>query len=200
MKKTLIATVITLGIALYATWQQAEKNRRQWEVAMANLKAYDKELGYSKEKSTALQLTIDQLKYYQDSIVRKLDETRKDLKIRDKRLQSMQYVESSFTRVDTLVLRDTLFKEPFLALDTLFGDDWYSVRLGLKYPSMIVLSPKFKSEKHIIVSTKKETVNPPKKFFLFRWFQKKQLVLNVDVVEKNPYVQGESSKYIEVIK
>ena len=64
---------------------------------------------------------------------------------------------------------------------------------------MIAVKPEFKSEKHIIVSTKKETVNPPKKFFLLRWFQKKHLVVHVDVVEKNPYVGGETSKYIEIV-
>ena len=65
---------------------------------------------------------------------------------------------------------------------------------------MVAVKPEFKSEKHIIVSTKKETVNPPKKFFLFRWFQKKMKVLHVDVVEKNPYVDGETSRYVEIIK
>jgi cell division protein FtsQ len=55
---------------------------------------------------------------------------------------------------------------------------------------MVAVEPYFKSEKHIIVSSKKETVNPPKKFFLFRWFQKKQIVLHIDVIEKNPYVEN----------
>ena len=65
---------------------------------------------------------------------------------------------------------------------------------------MIAVQPYFKSEKHIIVSSKKETVNPPKKFFLFRWFQKKHLVVHVDVIEKNPYVGSENSKYVEILK
>ena len=47
---------------------------------------------------------------------------------------------------------------------------------------------------------KKETVNPPKKFFLFRWFQKKHKIIQVDVIEKNPYVQNEVSRYIEIVR
>ena len=74
------------------------------------------------------------------------------------------------------------------------------IRLGLHYPSIIVVKPEFKSEKHIVVSNKKETVNPPKKFFLLRWLQRKHLVLHIDVVEKNPYVDEESSRYVEIIK
>jgi hypothetical protein len=65
---------------------------------------------------------------------------------------------------------------------------------------MVAVKPYFKSEKHIIVSSKKETVDPPKKFFLFRWFQKKMIVVHIDVVEKNPYVENESSRYVEVIR
>ena len=87
-----------------------------------------------------------------------------------------------------------------MAIDTLIGDGWYTLKLGLKYPSMIAVEPYFKSEKHIVVSSKKETVNPPKKFVLFRWFQKRHIVLHIDVVEKNPYVGNETSKYVEIIK
>ena len=131
-----------------------------------------------------------------------MEETRKELKIKDKNLKALQAISSNFKKKDTIRITqvDTLFKEPTLAIDTLIGDKWYSVRLGLKYPSMIAIEPNFKSEKHVIVSTKKETVNPPSKFFLFRWFQRKHYVLNIDVVEKNPYVEGESSKYVEIIK
>ena len=87
-----------------------------------------------------------------------------------------------------------------LLVHTLLSDEWYSLSLGLEYPSLVRVTLKFISKKHIIVSTRKETVNPPKKFFLFRWFQKRHKVLNIDVLEKNPYVEGESSKYIEIIK
>jgi hypothetical protein len=102
--------------------------------------------------------------------------------------------------VDTLILPDTIFKEPSFSVDTTIGDAWYKVSLALKYPSSIAVNPEFKSEKHIIVSTKRETINPPKKFFLLRWFQKKHDVLQVDIEEKNPYIQNTYSKYIEVIK
>jgi hypothetical protein len=80
------------------------------------------------------------------------------------------------------------------------GDKWYQLSLGLEYPSMITVKPYFKSEKHIVVSSKKETVNPPKKFFLFRWFQKKHVIIHVDVIEKNPYVSDENSRYVEIMK
>lgn len=200
MKKYLILAVIALVVALIAAVEQARVERKKWEVAMGNVKAYSSALSDEQDKSIALQLTVDQLEYYQDSILKKLDATRKELKIKKKNIKTVQYIESTFTRTDTIVLKDTLFKEPSFAMDTLIGDEWYSMRLGLKYPSTIAVKPDFKSEKHIIVSSKKETVNPPKKFFLLRWLQRRHRVVHVDVIEKNPYVNNQKSEYVEIIK
>ena len=197
----LIAIIIGLVAVVGILWHQVKSVNEKWEIAEANVKAYSAELSDSKHKNTALQLTCSQLSYFNDSVLKALDETRKDLKIKDKNLKALQAISSSFSKKDTIrIPGDTIFKEPTFALDTLVGDEWYTLRLGLKYPSMIAVEPEFKSQKHIVVSSKKETVNPPKKFFLFRWFQKKHLVLHIDVVEKNPHVKNESSKYVEIIK
>lgn len=202
MKKYLILTIIILLGIIGVGWQQLKEVDEKWKVAEANVKAYSNALSATNSANIALQLNVDQLSYFNDSVLQALNETRKELNIKDKNLKALQAVSSSFSKKDTITITqvDTLFKEPTLAIDTLIGDNWYSVRLGLKYPSTIAIQPEFKSEKHIVVSSKKETVNPPKKFFLFRWFQKKHYVLNIDVVEKNPYVNGESSRYVEIIK
>lgn len=202
MKKWLIigAVFIALIVGLCIAIRQASTNEKKWKEAMANIKAYDTELSAEKEKNVAYKLTVDQLGYFKDSILRELDSVRRDLKIKDKNLQALQYVASNFSKKDTVTLKDTIFLDPSLALDTLIGDEWYKVQLGLKYPSTITVNPQFTSKKYIVVSTKKETVNPPKKFFLCRLFQKKHTILQVDVVEGNPYVSGGSSKYIEIIK
>ncbi len=192
----LIICIFTIMVLL----RQLGDADRKWKVAMGNVKAYAEQLSNAENKSTAYQMTIGQMKYYQDSILKELDSTRKQLKVKDKNVKSIQYVASTFIKRDTIVAKDTIFKEPAFIMDTLLYDNWYSVRIGLSYPSTVTVEPQFKSEKHIVVSTKKETVNPPKKFFLFRWLQKKHTVLKVNVVEKNPYVQNEDSRYVEIIK
>ena len=200
-KYLIIAIVVLLGIVGFC-WYQMNQINGKYEIAVANVKAYSQRFSDQLGKNSALQLTVHQLEYFNDSILNDLDETRRELKIKDKDLKALQKVSSSFGRKDTITITqvDTLFKEPTLAIDTILGDKWYTLRLGLKYPSMIAIEPEFKSEKNIIVSTKKETINPPKKFFLFRWFQKKHVVLKVNVKEKNPYVHDESSDYVEIIK
>jgi hypothetical protein len=200
MNKYLIITIIVLLAIMGAMWQQISYSDEKRKIAEANVKAYSHQLDADGRKTMALQLTCDQLNYFKDSVLQELNETRKQLKVKDKNLKAVQLVGSSFSKADTIYHTDTLFREPSLQMDTLIGDEWYSVRLGLKYPSMVAVKPEFKSKKHIVVSSKKETVNPPKKFFLFRWFQKKMTVIHVDVVEKNPYVSEETSRYVEIVK
>lgn len=198
----ILALIILLIGGLSITLNELKKTQAKYENAMANLKAYEEELSTEKDKSTAFQLTAAQLKYSKDSVMQELDATRKELKIKDKNLKALQAIQSEFRKKDTIRITqvDTLFKEPSLSIDTLLGDEWYSLRLGLRYPSTIITDPSFTSDKHIVVSSKKETIEPPKKFFLLRWFQKKHIVLDVDVIEKNPYVQNETSKYVEILK
>lgn len=174
---------------------------KKWKEAVENAKAYSELFSNSESKNRAFKLTIDQLKNSNDSIFQELNEARKELKVKDSKLKSLQYVSSSFSKVDTITLKgDTIFKDSHVNIDTLLSDKWYSVRVGLKYPSTVSIEPKFLSIKYIVVSAKKETVNPPKRFFLFRWFQKKQIRLNVDVVEKNPYVQNQDNRFVEIVR
>ena len=67
MNKYLIITIIVLLAIIGAGWQQLEQVTDKWKVAEANVKAYSEELSTSGKKNTALQLSIDQLKYFNDS-------------------------------------------------------------------------------------------------------------------------------------
>ena len=196
----LLGVILLLGIALAITIKNNSSIEKEWKDAVENVKTYSEQYSSSENKNRALKLTIDQLNSSNDSIIQKLNNVRKELKVKDSKLQSLHYVSSSFAKTDTIILKDTLFKDPQMVVDTLVSDEWYSVRVGLKYPSTIAVSPMFKSEKNIIVSTKRETVKPAKKFFLLRWFQKKHTILNIDVVEKNPYVQNQDNRYIKIIE
>ena len=200
MSKWLLIISAVLLVMLVAVSDKLIQTSKDLKTAEANIKAYNARLDSAERKSVAYQLTVNQMKYFQDSILQKLNNTREDLGIKDKNTNAVQYVVSTFERVDTLIINDTIFKEPSFAMDTIIGDKWYSADVSMRYPSTIMLKPSFKSEKHIVVHTKKETVNPPKKFFLFRWFQKKHKVLKVEVVEKNPYVKDEESVYYDILK
>lgn len=194
-----ILLVVTM-IALYFTLKSKKETEKRWKEAIANVKSYDNLFSDSKNNSIAFQLTVNQLKHSNDSIFQELNNVRRELKIKDSKLKSLQYISSNFTKSNTIILKDTVFKDEGIDIDTLLSDEWYSINVGLRYPSSITVTPKFKSEKAVIVSAKKETVNPPKRFFLFRWFQKKHIVLHVNVIERNPYIEDQDNRYVEIVK
>lgn len=199
--KWLIVGIVVISISTIPILINYNKKLKEdLSIVTANIKAYVYENSSLKNDSRAFQLTIEQLNYYNDSIIQKLNEVRKELKIKDKDLKSIQYINSEVVKIDTIEFRDTIFKEPSLSIDTIFGDEWYKINLKLKYPNTIITIPKFISEKYIIVDYKKETISPPKKCWLLRLFQKKHKVVRVEVIEKNPYINNKQQKYIEIIK
>ena len=189
-----------LAVSTYIFYNRNQDLKEEISVSMSNQKAFIAENSSLKEENRVFKFTVEQLNYYNDSILQKMNEVRKELKIKDKDLKQMQYLLSEATKKDTIVFRDTLFREPTLDIDTIIGDKWYNIRLGLKYPNLIYTKPTFTSEKYIIVNKKKETINPPKKFFLFRWFQRKHWVMEVHIKEKNPYIKEINNKFVEIIE
>lgn len=189
-----------LTVSTYTLYNRNQDLKEEISVSMTNQKAFITENSYLKEENRVFKFTVEQLNYYNDSILEKMNEVKKELKIKNKDLKQMQYLLSEATKKDTIVFRDTLFREPTLDIDTLVGDKWYQIRLGLKYPSTITTDPKFVSEKYIITSLKKETINPPKKCWLLRLFQKKHKILEVEVVEKCPYVENKQQRFIEIVE
>ena len=196
----IIAVLLTsLSISYYILYVKNQNLEEKLSISISNQKAFIAENSSLKDESRAFKFTVEQLNYYNDSILQKMNNVRKELKIKDKNIKQLQYLLSVSTKKDTVLFTDTIFRDKSLALDTIIGDKWYNIRLGLKYPNLIYTEPTFTSEKYIIVNKKKETVNPPKKFFLFRWFQRKHWVMEVHIKEKNPYIKEIDNKFVEII-
>ena len=193
----LLVSLVISSCILYIKNQNLKK---ELSISISNEKAFIAENSSLKNDNRVFKFTIEQLNYYNDSLLQRMNEVRKELKIKDKDLKQMQYLLSEAQKKDTIIFRDTLFREPTLKIDTLLGDRWYQMKLGLRYPSTIITEPKFVSEKYIIVDYKKETINPPKKCAIARWFQKKHKIVEVEVVEKNPYIENKQQRFIEIVK
>lgn len=200
IKIIIAALIASLSIGSYILYTKNQRLQEELSVSVSNEKAFIAENSSLKNENRVFKFTVEQLNYYNDSILEKMNNVRKELKIKDDNLKQMQYLLSEATKKDTIVFRDTLFKEPTLDIDTLVGDKWYQMKLGLKYPSTITTDPKFVSEKYIMVDYKKETINPPKKCWLLRLFQKRHKVVEVNVVEKNPYIENKQQRFIEIVE
>ena len=204
MKKYMIFILIPFILSILGTifykYKQLLKYKELYSIAVANNKAYEQHMTNSKEESRLYQLTIAELNQSKDSLIQELLKVKKKRKIKDKDLQSLLYQISKINKTDTIALRDTIFLNN-VCIDTLLTDkQWYSLKLQLKYPSTIITTPSFISERYVLISAKKETIKPPSKIFFIRWFQKKHTIIKVDIEERNPYINIDRQKYIKVIK
>lgn len=195
-----VILISVLGVTTYIQHKKVKSLNIELSISKSNEKAFIEENNELKDRNLAFKFTIDQINYLNDSLITKMNEVRKELKIKDKDLKQMQYLLSTAQKTDTIVFRDTLFRDRNLQIDTLLGDSWYNIKLGLSYPNLITTTPTFKSEKYIVTSTRKETIKPPKKCAIARWFQKKHKVVEVIIHEKNPYITNKETRFIEIVE
>lgn len=203
MKKYLYIALI--GTAIFISglfmYQRAELNRYKglYSKELANVEAYKVSNSGLEDEIREYRVTMDDLRASKDSIDRKLTSVVDELKIKDKRIEYLQYQTKVIYKTDTIQTQDTIFV-PEAHVDTLIGDKWYNLRLQLNYPSTIVTSPTFNSEQYVIINTKKEYNKKPSKLFFVRWFQKKHTVVEVNVEEKSPYITNKENKFIKILK
>ena len=69
-----------------------------------------------------------------------------------------------------------------------------------EYPNFLDVDYSFKNETLVVMHDSRVTVDPPKKCWLARLFQKKQTIVEIDVVQENPYCVNKEQKFIKVVK
>ena len=192
----IICILLLMVIALSYAYKSVYSD---YMLSLNNNKAYERLLDSTKNSNVQFQFTIKELENSKDSIFAEMNKVREELKIKDKNLKQIQYVNTITKVTDSIFVKDTIFKADF-RLDTMIKDDWHKINLHLEYPSRIDIKSSFKNETYITTSTKKETIKPASKIFFVRWFQKKHTVVEVNVVQKNPYTENVEQRFIEIVK
>ena len=198
----LVFITILLGISILCIIYLLNTNAKYKELynrGVQNIMAYQATNSGLRDNTVEFQMTIKELKASKDSLDKKLLEEIKNLKLKEKNVTHIQYQTKEIYKTDTIDLIDTIFV-PEAKVDTTIADDWYKLNVQLNYPSSIIVTPTFKSEQYIVTYNKKEYVNKRSKWFFIRWFQKKQWVSEIKIVEKNPYILNKENKFINIVK
>lgn len=195
--KIIIWTIMILAI-LGLCWHINNLNT-QLSNSINNEKAYAAENSNLRDKNLVYKLSIEQMGYFQDSLMIEMKRIANENGIKDRHIKNLQYQLEHFSKRDTIVLIDTIFRYSTFHLDTCLVDEWNKTCLSLSYPGNIGISNSYRNEKFIIVNSRKENIKPYK-CFLGKWFGKKHTILEIDVVDKNPYVETERQRFIEIIK
>ena len=193
---SLIANVVLIILGAITVAAYTDMKGR-WKTEAANRKALLMANDTLNGRCRTLELSAAELHSVCDSFAVRITEMQKKLSIKDRKLEQAQYMASVASKRDTVVFSDTVVLHG-VDIDTVIGDEWMRHKVHISYPSILAISSEVRSEKTVIMHTEKETVNPPKRFFLFRWFQRKHKVTVVEVNDANPYIKSVENRFIKI--
>ena len=87
----LIATFVGLGVAIKIQSNKIKELNTELLVSTNNNKAYEAERDSLRKNAIQFQFTIDQLNYSKDSLLNRINEIRKQVKVKDKEISELQY-------------------------------------------------------------------------------------------------------------
>lgn len=203
MKKYLFTaiSVIILCLAIFLCVQikYTKEYKSLYQKELQNVEAYRMANSGLEGEVKEYKMTISDLEMSKDTLDKKLMSTLQDLKIAKNKISSLQYQLKKASRIDTIIIPDTILVND-ASVDTTLGDSWYSLRLQMQYPSTIITEPTFNSEQYVYIYNKKEYVGGKSKCFFINWFKKKYISTEVKVEEKNPYINTIEQKFIKIEK
>ena len=152
------------------------------------------------------QLKVSQLTYINDSIMSAMDSVRRSLNTKDKNTKGLGYVKSTILIHDTVLVNRIRDGDKTISIDTTINKKWYQIQLDYRgskcetCKDTLIVSPKVTSEKYVVISSEKDYVDEPKKLWILRLFQQKQEVIDVKVMEQNPYIYSNQERFVKIIK
>ena len=203
VKTLVVVAILALIIIGVRRCKSAEDKLEGYEI---NWIALSNENNKNAKSSKLYEFKLSQLKYINDSLMNAMDSVRKSLNIKDKNTKGLGYVKSTILIHDTVLVNRIRDGDKPLSIDTVINKKWYQIQLDYRgskcneCKDTLIVSPKVTSEKYVVISTQKEYVDTPKKFWIQRIFQKKDEVIDVKVVETNPYIYSNEDRFVKVIK
>ncbi len=203
VKTLVVVAILALIIIGVRRCKSAEDKLEGYET---NWIALSNENNKNAKSSKLYEFKLSQLKYINDSLMNAMDSVRRSLNIKDKNTKGLGYVKSTILIHDTVLVNRIRDGDNSISIDTTINKKWYQIQLDYRgskcneCKDTLIVSPKVTSEKYVVISTQKEYVDTPKKFWIQRIFQKKDEVIDVKVVETNPYIYSNENRFVKVIK
>ena len=114
MKKILIEIgiiLVLIGSIVGGTYYAAQKNTyAKYEKYILNEKAYEAENEAYRNSAIVFERSIAELRNSNDSLNTVILDNIRQLHIKDKKIQELQYNKSTITKTDTIVFKDTIFR------------------------------------------------------------------------------------------
>ena len=202
MKKTIIIAVsyILLIAALIISVEAFIGKAKQVKIDQANEKAYTDTIKITRDsqgreiaEKYALQKDVTELRR---SKTKEVADLTKLLKESDLKLKNLLATSNIQTRIDTFLW---IKKSPLDSIYHFVVNPEFKADVVVKKDSAS-FHPDITNTQKLAFASKRETINPPKKFFLARWLQKRQTVVKVVVRNSNTAIKTNSINATYIIK
>lgn len=184
-----------------STYKENKSLSERLELAQNNIEAYQGALNGSQQAFNVLKLDMDKLSEQNDSLLNKLDEVRKEKKIKSSELntaatqtQTLDVIKSKGVRGDIItILKDTIYTDTLQYNDLTkvyysIGTDSVSIALDVKNTQYLYIYKKkqYKNKKNFI-----------KRLLTFDW--KKETKYKYEIVNTNDLLNTEDVRIVESI-
>lgn len=201
-RKTLFKAISGLCVGLLLCWgitlhNQNKKLSQSLETAQNNIEAYQGLLSDSQQASNVLKLTVEQLQNSKDSVLHKLDNVRKELKIKPKQIHTAATQTQVLNVIGSkgvggnIIVKDSIYTDsilynPLTKVKYTIGNDTVNIAIDLR------------NEQYLYVYTKREYKNK-KNFFkrLFTLDFKKVTKYKYNIVNTNDLLKSKDVRIVE---
>lgn len=194
-----VAVIISIGLTAICFTQQKKINQLDHKIALtnSNYEYYQSKVNGLEDDNRTLQLTVDQFKQSNDSILNECNKLQKELNIKDKNLDHVQVIitqvkDSVEKKVDSNILN---FKED-LKLNPLT-----TITVQRK-DSILTASLKLFNQQTLFVETKKEYRNKYRNGWSRFWHfdYKKDIIKRFKIHNSNDLIQVTDTRVVDVTK
>lgn len=200
-KAAIIVIAIMAGVTVYL-WRENKNLNQQVSTKTAQVKSYMYGTAtYKDEANKWHSISIEQsksvanLKGDKDSINISYLKLLKLYKIKPKEVTGIGSINTEFKDDTSIVYKPTV-KDTTYDLSTL---PYITEKIRLHNDSLS-RDLQIINKQSLLWHTKRETLEPPKSFFLLRWFQKKQNVTYVDIINDNPFIKTTNQNFQIITK
>lgn len=196
-RSLILILLLYFGLSSLYYSSKVKRLDKELSIALNNSRQYESLLNQNKNDNRVLQLTINDFKNSNDSLINVIDNQRKKLSIKDKELEKAMSVKT--------VLRDTItqiipVKEKNFLVE-LKPNQLTTIKIQ-RVDSMLTCIPEIYNTQDLFIYSRKEYRNKRKNFFdrLIHFDFKKDKIERYQIINTNNLIQVEDTRIINISK
>ena len=193
IKVVAVIIISILAAIIFYQGKQIKEKNREIDRVTNNTLFYQEQLSDKDKEIRTLNLTIDEFKNTNDSIIQNIVDIQKELKIKDKELKQAQSQNQEINIDTTIVVGDKDFEKEIKPNEL-------TSLIIIKKDSILTAKISIKNSQTLFISNKREYKNQYKNWFrrLIHFDFKKRDVYKYQIHNSNPLIEVKETRLITI--